>query len=118
MDSAETPDVSETSELPADDIADDPADDPADAPTIEPIVPSRRVDRFRTSTFPGAILNGIALGLREVLEPPKREDAPLIAEAPGDPPDPRHVETNLNPDDPAASSVTVRPWLAEHDPPT
>ncbi len=111
MDSAETPDVSETSEPPADDPA-------ADASALEPIAPSRRVDRFRTSTLPGAILNGIALGLREVLEPPKREDAPLIAEAPGDPPDPRHVETNLDPDDPAASSVTVRPWLAEHDPPT
>lgn len=113
MDSAETPDMSETWEPPADDPAIDPAIEP-----IEPIVPSRRVDRFRTSTLPGAILNGIALGLREVLEPPKREDAPLIAEAPGDPPDPRHVETNLDPDDPAASSVTVRPWLAEHDPPT
>lgn len=85
-------------------------DDEYDDPHAE-IVPSSRVDQFRRGSLAGAVLNGIALGLREVLEVEK-EQAPIVQDASGDPPTPKHVDAELDPDDPAASTVTVRPWLA------
>ena len=37
---------------------------------------------------------------------------PFVQDADGEPDHPRHVDAHLDPDDPSASSVTVRPWLA------
>jgi hypothetical protein len=78
----------------------------------EPILPSSRVGRFQRNTSSGAVLTGIALGLRDIFDPTVKEEAPIVQDAPGEPPNPRHVTADLDPDDPAASSVTVRPWLA------
>jgi len=76
------------------------------------ILPSTGVQKFRRNTAVGAVLNGMALGLRDVFDPVKREEAPIVQDADGEPDVPRHVDAHLDPDDPAASSVTVRPWLA------
>lgn len=76
------------------------------------ITPSSAVGKFRR-TSAGAVLNGVALGLRDVFDPVIREEAPVEQDAPGAPPEPRSVDTHLDPDDPAASSVTLRPWLIE-----
>lgn len=76
------------------------------------ITPSSAVGKFRR-TSAGAVLNGVALGLRDVFDPVIREEAPIQQEAPGAPPEPRSVDTHLDPDDPTASSVTLRPWLIE-----
>ena len=76
----------------------------------EPIPTSSAVGKFRR-TGAGAVLNGVALGLRDVFDPVVKEEAPMIQEAPGEPDTPRQVDAHLDPDDPALSSVTVRPWL-------
>lgn len=76
------------------------------------ILPSSGVQKFRRSTAMGAVLNGMALGLRDVFDPVKREEAPIVQDASGEPDVPRHVDAHLDPDDPAASSVTVRQWLS------
>ncbi|MFN8051812.1 MAG: hypothetical protein U0Q22_10270 [Acidimicrobiales bacterium] len=77
------------------------------------ILPSSGVGKFRRNTVAGAVMNGVALGLRDVFDPVVREEAPIVQDAPGEPDDPRHVDTHLDPDDPVASTVTVRPWLAD-----
>ncbi|HNI34990.1 MAG TPA: hypothetical protein PLV93_06290 [Microthrixaceae bacterium] len=76
------------------------------------ILPSSGVQKFRRNTAVGAVLNGMALGLRDVFDPVVREEPPIVQDAPGEPHEPRHVDAHLDPDDPAASSVTVRPWRA------
>ena len=76
------------------------------------ILPSSGVQKFRRNTAVGAVLNGMALGLRDVFDPVNREEAPIVRESDGEPDTPRHVDAHLDPDDPAASSVTVRPWLS------
>ena len=76
------------------------------------ILPSSGVQKFRRNTAVGAVLNGMALGLRDVFDPVQREEAPIVRDADGEPDVPRHVDAHLDPDDPANSSVTVRPWLS------
>lgn len=77
------------------------------------IQPSTGVQKFRRNSAVGAVLNGMALGLRDVFDPVKREEAPIVQDAPGEPDVPRRVDAHIDPDDPSASSVTVRPWLDE-----
>ena len=76
----------------------------------EPIAASGQLQKWRRSTASGSILGAVALGLREVFENP-REEAPIVMEAPGEPPGPRRIELDLDPDDPTASTVTYRPWM-------
>lgn len=98
-----------------DDQIDDQIDDDITAALAErdEILPSTGVQKFRRNSAVGAVLNGMALGLRDVFDPVKREEPPIHQDAPGEPPNPRHVDAHLDPDDPTASSVTVRPWLAD-----
>lgn len=101
-----------------DELTDDPLLDEFDAEMAaaladrSEILPSSGVQKFRRNTAVGAVLNGMALGLRDVFEPVQREEAPIVQDALGEPDTPRHVDAHLDPDDPAASSVTVRPWLS------
>lgn len=76
------------------------------------ILPSSGIQKFRRNTAVGAVLNGMALGLRDIFDPINREEAPIVQDASGEPDQPRHVDAHLDPDDPASSSVTVRPWLS------
>lgn len=103
----------------------DPAEPDAQEPdTDEPeesdfddveIAPSGQLQKWRRSTASGSILGAVALGLREVFENP-REEAPIVMEAPGEPPGPRRIELDLDPDDPGASTVTYRPWMDGDEP--
>jgi len=72
----------------------------------EDIPPTRSVDRFRRTTA-GMMLGAATLAVRDLLEAP-RETAPIEIEAPGAPPGSRGIDIELDPDDPAASVVTVR----------
>jgi hypothetical protein len=75
----------------------------------ENLAPTREVDKFRRTTA-GAMLAAGMLGLQQVLEPKKSEDPPIVVDAPGEPPGIKRLEFDLDPDDPSASTVTVRPW--------
>jgi hypothetical protein len=82
----------------------------------EPIQPTREVDRFRRTTA-GAIVAAGLIGIEKVLMPEREERPAITWESPGEPPGPRHLEFDLDPDDPAASTITVRPWMVDRQPP-
>jgi hypothetical protein len=80
----------------------------------------KRVDAWRRRSASGAILTGIALGLKQVLEP-RRDEPAIVAQVSGDPVGDLPVEAHLDGIKPANSVVTNRPWLLEdgdhHDSP-
>ena len=72
----------------------------------EPPLPSRLVTWSRSSLL-GAVITGPALGLREVIEPPRDEQIVIEVDADGEP----HglpIRLVLDPDDPAGSLCIVR----------
>ncbi len=72
-----------------------------------------KFDRWRRRSATGAVMTGIALGLREALQAP-REEAPIVEQAAGDPPGPpQPLEVHLDPDSPGSAVAVVRPWLME-----
>ena len=77
----------------------------------ERLEPSRDVDRFRRTTA-GSIIAAGLLGIEKVLAPERSEKPAVTWESPGEPPGPAHLDFDLDPDDPAGSTVTVRPWDA------
>jgi hypothetical protein len=118
--------ISEDDEGPGADGADDPGveevaaseedgtDDggpPAEAPT--------RFDKVRRSTA-GVMMTGIALGLQDALELPRKEPA-FVIKAAGEPDgEPGPIDLQFDPDDPANTVAVIRPWLADgrkKDPP-
>jgi hypothetical protein len=75
--------------------------------------PLEGVHAWRRRTAAGAILTGVALGLRQALEPPA-EERQVVVDASGDPPGPpQPVELHFDPAGPAHSWVVLRPWLVE-----
>ena len=82
----------------------------AEAPP-EPSGHPRRRHRSATVTVIGSAM----LGLHRAMYGEQEEDIVMVVEADGDPPDGSELEIRLDPDDPDASTVTVRPWL--HDSP-
>jgi len=82
-------------------------------PTEAPRVPPKKA---RTAT--GALLTGIALGLRDVFDPEKKRDAIAIEqEAPGEPEGPQRYEIRLQ-SSPRDSQAIFRPWVEGEEPPT
>jgi hypothetical protein len=80
-------------------------------PEAAPRVPPRKA---RTAT--GALLTGIALGLRDVFDPEKKRDAIAIEqEAPGEPEGPQRYEIRLN-SSPRDAQAIYRPWVDDEDP--
>jgi len=78
------------------------------APKPMPKVPPKRA---RTAT--GAILTGIALGLRDVFDPEKKNDTIAIEqEAPAEPDGPQVYEIRLKAS-PRDSQAIYRPWVKE-----
>lgn len=73
----------------------------------DPIEPSGQIDRWRRATFTGGVLTGVALGLQEVLYPRHKEEIAIVVEA-GEPPGDRAMVVEIDPDDPDASTVTIR----------
>jgi hypothetical protein len=71
------------------------------------------LEDWRRRSAAGAILTGIAFGLRQALELP-REDPAIVVEAPGEPPGPpQPMELHMDPDRPEETWVIVRPWLLD-----
>ena len=83
--------------------------------TPQPAVPRPTPKKARTAT--GALLTGIALGLRDVFDPEKKRDAIAIEqEAPGEPEGPQRYEIRLN-SSPRDAQAIYRPWVDDEDPP-
>ncbi len=81
---------------------------PATAPLPRP--PARKA---RTAT--GALLTGIALGLRDIFDPEKKRDAIAVEqEAPGEPVGPQRYEIRLN-SNPRDAQAIYRPWVDDED---
>jgi hypothetical protein len=81
-------------------------------PPSEPL-PKPPPKKARTAT--GALLTGIALGLRDVFDPEKKRDAIAIEqEAPGEPEGPQRYEIRLA-RSPRDSQAIYRPWVDEED---
>ena len=79
---------------------------PAEAPRVPP-------KKARTAT--GALLTGIALGLRDVFDPEKKRDTIAIEqEAPSEPDEPQEYEIRLT-SSPRDSQAIYRPWVKEDD---
>jgi hypothetical protein len=83
------------------------------SPAPLPKPPPRRA---RTAT--GALLTGMALGLRDVFDPEKKRDAVAIEqEAPAEPEGPQEYEIRLA-SSPRDSQAVYRPWVNDGgDPP-
>jgi hypothetical protein len=69
-----------------------------------------RLESWRRRSAMGAIMSGIALGLKEALEPEKDEPA-IVVQVSGEPIGERPVEAQLDDRTPKDSVVTIRPWL-------
>ncbi|MDQ6616791.1 MAG: hypothetical protein M3083_19095 [Actinomycetota bacterium] len=69
-----------------------------------------RLESWRRRSVAGAILTGIGLGLKEVLEP-KRDEPAVMIETSGTPPSELPVEAELSGILPADNVVKIRPWL-------
>lgn len=69
-----------------------------------------RLESWRRRSVAGAILTGIGLGLKEVLEP-KRDEPAIMIETSGDPPGDLPVEADMAGIMPADKVVRIRPWL-------
>jgi hypothetical protein len=69
-----------------------------------------RIESWRRRSATGAILTGFAMGLKQVLEP-ERKEAAIVVQVSGEPVDDLAVEAQLNDLQPSESVVTVRPWL-------
>ena len=75
-------------------------------PDEAPPLPSRMVSWSRSSLL-GAVITGSALGLREVLDPPRDEQIVIEVDASGEPHD-LPIRLVLDPDDPSGSLCIVR----------
>ncbi len=74
-----------------------------------------RVPPKKARTATGALLTGIALGLREVFDPEKKNDTIAIEqEAPAKPEEPQEYEIRLN-GSPRDAQAIYRPWVTEDD---
>lgn len=76
---------------------------------------STSVKAWRRRTAAGAVLTGVALGMRQALEEPRERPA-IVVEASDQPfwP-PRPIELRFISDAPAQTWAVVRPWLLEID---
>ena len=79
----------------------------------QPVVPRPPPRKARTAT--GALLTGIALGLRDVFDPEKKVDTIAIEQdAPPEPDEPQEYEIRLN-GSPRDAQAIYRPLVAEED---
>jgi hypothetical protein len=86
--------------------------DSGQAPELRTALPPALED-WRRRSATGAILTGIAFGLRQALELPREEPA-IVVQAPGEPPGPpRPMQLHMDPDHPEETWVILRPWLLD-----
>jgi hypothetical protein len=70
----------------------------------------KRLEGWRKRSAVGAMFTGLALGMREVLEPDRNEPA-IVMETSGVPPKDLPVEADIDQVPPKQSVVKIRPWL-------
>jgi hypothetical protein len=70
------------------------------------------LDRWRRRSATGALLTSVALGLRHVFDPEKKERIVVEQEAPGQPEKLEPLELHFDAESPHATFVVLRPWLA------
>ena len=74
-------------------------------------MPVTAFESWRRRSATGAVLTGIALGLRHALDP-QHEPPAIVQEVPGGPPgDDEPFSVLLDGDHPEESVVVIRPWL-------
>lgn len=84
---------------------------------FKPATPLPRPPAKRARTATGALLTGIALGLRDIFDPEKKRDSIAIEqEAPGEPEGPQRYEIRLN-SSPRDAQAVYRPWVDGDDQP-
>jgi hypothetical protein len=117
--------MDERPDEPAEESAEEPVD-PAEAPLedfygrddifgFKPAQPVPKPPPKKARTATGALLTGIALGLRDVFDPEKKRDAIAIEqEAPGEPEGPQRYEIRLA-SSPRDSQAIYRPWVDDED---
>ena len=89
-------------------MTEEPLDDDAfEWPDDEEVAKPRPVDRWRHNTASGAVTAGIALGLQQVFDPPKKDTIGIEQEMPDKPAEPGRVELNFNPTDARATSIVI-----------
>jgi hypothetical protein len=71
--------------------------------------------RWRTPVA-GALMAGISLGLRDVLQPEYHDRIAVEQPAPEQPLEPQKYEIHLDPVTPESSFAIYRPWVDEEDP--
>src|SRR5579871_2540972 len=64
-------------------------------------------------SLPSALLGAAMLGLHRAIYGGNDAEVEVVIEADGDPDEPGRLEVRLDPEDPDASTVTVRPWLED-----
>jgi predicted lipid-binding transport protein (Tim44 family) len=67
----------------------------------------------RRNSVAGALMAGLALGLRDVFEPKHEDRIAIEQEAPGQPHEPQRYEVHLDPQDPTSSFAIYRPWVED-----
>jgi len=68
----------------------------------------------RPARSAGVELMGAAmLGMHRAIYGEQDDEIVMVEETGGDPPGPDELEVDLDPEDPDASTVTVRPWLRD-----
>ncbi len=81
----------------------------------QPSIPRPPPKKARTAT--GALLTGIALGLRDVFDPEKKVDTIAIEQEASEPEGPQEYEIRLN-GSPRDAQAIYRPWVGEGDDPS
>jgi hypothetical protein len=64
-------------------------------------------------SLPSALLGAAMIGLHRAIYGGDQAEVEIVIEADGDPEGPERLEVRLDPDDPDASTVTVRPWVED-----
>ncbi len=77
-----------------------------------PPAPEGHPARPRRS-MPAQLMGAAMLGMHRVIYGDTEQEMMIVVDADGDPLDPEKLDMRLDPDDPDASTVTVRPWI--HD---
>jgi hypothetical protein len=84
---------------------------------LRPAAPLPKPPPRKARTATGALLTGIALGLRDVFDPEKKKDTIAVEQEASEPEGPQEYEIRLN-SSPRDAQAIYRPWVAgEGDPP-
>ena len=81
---------------------------------LKPAAPLPKPPPRKARTATGALLTGIALGLREVFDPEKKKDTIAIEQEASEPEGPQEYEIRLN-GSPRDAKAIYRPWVGDEE---